>query len=522
MSYRVCIPTAGTGSRLGPLTQFVNKSLVAVANRPILAHLVESFPNDAEFVVALGHQGHLVREFVRLAYPSRVFHFVEVSPFEGPGSGLGLSLLACESLLQEPFVFCSCDTLVLETIAPPTSNWMAYARTDDLAQYRTLAIGSGTVTDICEKGVGQATSHAAYIGLAGIHDTALFWQAMRSGGENAIAQGESCGLRALLGSGIDAQEFTWFDTGNPTTLAATRAHFAQADAPNILEKANEAIWFLGDDVIKFSDDTQFIARRVARASSLEGFVPAITGSSEHMYRYTLAHGRVLSEAITLPMLDQLLQHSEKFWLRKTLSPVDATKFKAQCLRFYKDKTIERVNLFYKNFGCADNALPINGRPMPSTGSLLESLDWDWVAEGLPVRFHGDYHFENIIWNDKSASFTFLDWRQDFAGDMQTGDMYYDFAKLLHGLIICHALIAQDLYSVHWTDEAIHYDVHRKQSLVECEAAFLGWLSQHGYDVKKVKVLTALVYLNIAALHHHPYSLLLYALGKDMLVKTLEN
>jgi hypothetical protein len=36
----------------------------------------------------------------------------------------------------------------------------------------------------------------------------------------------------------------------------------------------------------------------------------------------------------------------------------------------------------------------------------------------------------------------------------------------------------------------------------------------------VRTLTALIYLNIAALHHDPYSHLLYALGKDMLYTVL--
>jgi hypothetical protein len=36
------------------------------------------------------------------------------------------------------------------------------------------------------------------------------------------------------------------------------------------------------------------------------------------------------------------------------------------------------------------------------------------------------------------------------------------------------------------------------------------------------VLTALIYLNIAALHHHPYSLLLFALGKSMLKSEMES
>ena len=45
MTYRVVIPTAGIGSRLEKLTKHINKSLVAIANRPIMSHLIEQFPN---------------------------------------------------------------------------------------------------------------------------------------------------------------------------------------------------------------------------------------------------------------------------------------------------------------------------------------------------------------------------------------------------------------------------------------------------------------------------------------------
>jgi hypothetical protein len=43
----------------------------------------------------------------------------------------------------------------------------------------------------------------------------------------------------------------------------------------------------------------------------------------------------------------------------------------------------------------------------------------------------------------------------------------------------------------------------------------------GYDLKQVNILTAMIYLNVAALHHHPYSDLLYYLGKTMLSDVLE-
>lgn len=53
-------------------------------------------------------------------------------------------------------------------------------------------------------------------------------------------------------------------------------------------------------------------------------------------------------------------------------------------------------------------------------------------------------------------------------------------------------------------------------------ALTEWLADSGYDVRKVRLLTALVYLNIAALHHDPYGLMLYGLGKSMLFKELKD
>ena len=95
-------------------------------------------------------------------------------------------------------------------------------------------------------------------------------------------------------------------------------------------------------------------------------------------------------------------------------------------------------------------------------------------------------------------------------------VYYDLAKLLHGMIVCHQLIAENRYSIVWTDSEIVFDFERKQSLVECEQYFYRWLVENEYDLRKVWLLTGLVYLNIAALHHHPYCLLLFALGKQII------
>ena len=127
MTYRVVIPTAGIGSRLERFTKHLNKSLVSISNRPILSHIIDQFPKKTEFIIALGYKGFLVRQFLELAYPDRIFYYVNVNPYQGKGSGLGYSLLSCKKYLQEPFIFTSCDTIVKGSIPSPNYNWLGYS-----------------------------------------------------------------------------------------------------------------------------------------------------------------------------------------------------------------------------------------------------------------------------------------------------------------------------------------------------------------------------------------------------------
>ena len=99
---------------------------------------------------------------------------------------------------------------------------------------------------------------------------------MDKGGQNAIQQGEVFGLREILKQQtIKSAKFTWSDTGTVQGLVKTRKLYNNLNEPNILEKENEAVWFLGNKVIKFSSDSQFIKNRFRRAKKLKKFVPKV-------------------------------------------------------------------------------------------------------------------------------------------------------------------------------------------------------------------------------------------------------
>ena len=518
MKYKVFIPCAGLGSRVNSENQYLNKSLLTIGHKPVISHIIDKFPEETFFVIALGYKGELVKNFLKIAYPKRKFIFVEVDKFEGKDSGLGYTMLLSKDHLQCPFIFCSNDTIVKEEIPVPENNWMGYAEREDTTQYRSLRIKQNMVQEVCSK--GALGNVKPYIGLAGINSFKIFWETMESA-EESIRIGESFGMHALIDKGIEAKRFTWNDTGNPESLTKTRQELQEADDPHILAKDTEAIWFVDGSVIKFSVDNNFIKKRVSRAPGLYPFIPKIITSTDHFYQYVQVPGKIFSANPQLDTFKYLLDWLEHFWKKQNLSRKQKIDFKKTCISFYKDKTFKRIQDYFIRFEQIDSEEIINGLKIPKVTQLLESLDWDWISEGVAVRWHGDLHFENILINANSPQpFTLLDWRQGFGEILDYGDLYYDLAKLNHGLIICHELIHQELFKVTRKVNQIEFDFLRKQTLVECEQYFKSFVEEKGYDYQKVKAMTYLVYLNIAALHQYPYSALLFYLGKSGLYRLL--
>jgi len=167
--HKVLITTSGLGSRLGELTDYTNKCLVRVADKPAISYIVESYPKDTKFVITLGHYGDHVRQFLQLAYPNHNFTFVEVDKYKGEGSSLGYSILQCKHELNCPFIFHASDTIAKEFKTPKLDkNWVVGSHKEDSSQYRTLNLNSGKLIKINEK--GELGYDFSYVGMTGIKD----------------------------------------------------------------------------------------------------------------------------------------------------------------------------------------------------------------------------------------------------------------------------------------------------------------------------------------------------------------
>ncbi|MCB0337573.1 MAG: NTP transferase domain-containing protein, partial [Bdellovibrionales bacterium] len=135
---RVCILAAGMGTRSRSQGEGVHKALLPLGNQAVLSQIVGQFSIGTHFVIAVGHCGDQIRQYMELAHPERECTFVEVDNYDGPGSGPGYSLFACKEYLNEPFVFTAVDTLVPHRLPEFQGNWIGVSKVSDPENWCTV------------------------------------------------------------------------------------------------------------------------------------------------------------------------------------------------------------------------------------------------------------------------------------------------------------------------------------------------------------------------------------------------
>jgi len=524
---KLVIPSAGIGSRLGEYTKNFNKGLVTIGNQPAIIRIINNITKEFdvnEVIVLTGYQAELLEEVI--------FHFcnninikvIRVDKFTGEGSSLTHTLKHARDLLQTNFIFCANDTLcsLPSEVHNVSDNWMAFykKRTGDLYQprnYRTIEINNQSeVTNIYPKDYGNDN---IYVGMAYIHDYRNFWFALE---KSEYLIGEVTGLSAL--KKVNAIEVTqWHDFGMISSLNRAKSDFKQSEI-TVLEKENEAIWFVDNLVVKQHVDAKFISDRIKRLDYLpRNFVPNIKDIKVHSFSYNLIQGKVITDILDERMLVRLLdQMHSKMWTRKVLDKEKIYSLKTKAISFYKEKTINRVQQYFTQNERRDTQIIINGKYCEPIFDILQKIDWkSFLSKSEFAWFHGDFHNENIL--SDGTIFTLIDWRQNFSeGEYEFGDVYYDLAKFQHGLLVSHPIVDKGLFSVEYSASSeVSLEIHQSSRLLEINTLFEAWLVDKGYCLPKVRLITALIYLNIAVLHKQPYGEFLFFYGCLLLQKQLD-
>ncbi len=523
--YKVCILAAGVGQRMGALSENINIAVLPVNFKAVISHIIEKFTPDTEIVLAVGHKKETIMDYLSLAHPSRKFTFVDVEEFFGPGTGPGHSLLKCKEHLQCPFIWLTADTLVLEEVPPVDKNWLGIAPVKKTEDYCTVKIKDNVVVQLDDK--TKNDNKYASIGLAGVYDYEDFFSALEKNKE-ILKQGEvqvTSGFRKLMQKKLVPIGFTWFDTGSKENYLETNRNFSGGEMFDF-SKGNEFIYFVNGRVIKYFADEETVRKRVERAKHLRGLCPEIEGHKGNFYSYKKLDGQVLYNLLNSQVVNDFLHWArQNLWKEKEMTAAEREEFSRACQKFYHDKTMERINKFYTLKEIDDTQNNINGIIVPPLKELLSKVDWNWVCSGVPVNFHGDLQFDNVLVtrneNSNLQKFVLLDWRQDFGGLVNMGDLYYDLAKLYGGVTLSYKLIKEGKFSFDMSGSSVYYNFSINNDLVEAKEEYEQFLSSKGYDLQKIKLIRALIFLNMSPLHQEPFNLMLYFMGKLALHKVLK-
>lgn len=518
----VVIPSAGTGSRLGELTRNYNKAMCTLGPKPVISYIIEHFNKEDEIIILLGYKGDYLKQVVKALYPDWNISFVDVDKFEGEGSGLGYSLSCAITKLQKPFIFWPNDTLVENDFSEmPDCNWIMVGDANkDCSNYRHALIGpSNNVTILPKNATGYYNSFP-YTGVCYIKDYEDFWRMFFANKELFIEDGEVVGLNNLKTLTV-WPALNWIDTGNRQIFDQVKKEYSERMEENILEKPDEAIWFIDNRVIKFHIDEKFISDRVKRFKTFlsdqqknSGIkIPELISYSKNTYTYKREDGVVASKVINPVIFKNIL---DKFFCKDNILELSDEEKLAVYTDFYKNKTNSRINKFCAERNCKDDLVRINGLDCLPAMLLIDLIDWEYLSKNgiFTQHYHGDFHLENIL--VQNNNFVMLDWRQNF-GKSEYGDMFYDLAKMWHSLIVNHNMVCNERFTIR-KEKEIFIDIDRTFVDTECETVLKDFISSFLNDesIKQSRLLTALIFLNIAACHIGLYSDFLFYLGKYMI------
>ena len=505
----LCILAAGVGSRLENLSHHINKGLLPLDNKAVITHMIDKTPKEYDIIIALGYKGSMVREYCEAAHPNINFTFVEVDKYEGEGTGPAYSINQCKKYLQRPFIWVTADTIISDELPNIDSNWLGVYPTDIPELYATVDVSDDKA--ISFKNKDKKGYKNAFIGLAGVLDYETFWN------ELDVDCGEIVSAYYNLNkySNMKTKVFDWYDVGTVDNYIKAKKLFKNSKVYSIPKTNGEFLYKVNDRFIKLSSDENFIEQRIKRADNLGKLTPTLNYKGKNLYSYDWVEGEVFYDYNDIKTWKRFLDFANKNLWKEVSVDFD---FKAVCKKFYHDKTMNRVKLFLES---RDDVFKgkhiVNGIPTDGIFDLLEIFHWDKVFNGIPTNsFHGDFHFDHIVYGVEN--FYLLDWRQNFGGG-DVGDVYYDLAKMYGGILMSYKLMKNEKNFSCFVDEnVVNYDHKSEPILDEFEPIYERWIKHNNYDLNKVKLITSIIFLNMAPLHEKQFGNLLFFKSKEMLHK----
>ena len=250
---KVILPVAGKGTRLRPHTHSKAKSLVSVAGKTVLEHIVSRLDvlDIDEYIFIIDDNGDQIREFMQEKFPRLNCSYVVQNERLGPAHAV---------FLAEPRIAAGDDILVVfnDTIFVTdlgeipelcaNADGLIYSKeVEDYQRFGVNVVRDGVIVEMVEK-PDTPVSKLAQVGLYYLKDAAGFMGYLRQcidAGETAKGEYYLPAVfmrmindgRQLLAPEIDA----WLDCGKPETLLETNRYLLKGRHHNHGELINSVL-----------------------------------------------------------------------------------------------------------------------------------------------------------------------------------------------------------------------------------------------------------------------------------------
>lgn len=228
---RALIPTAGVGSRLQPFTHAVPKVLLQVADKPILAHIVDRLIEEGvqHMTFVVGYRGDMIEAFVREHYPGIHALFVQQEEPRGLGHAIYITR-ELQADANEPLLIILGDTLLeadLRVLQDAQTSLIGVKTVDDPRRFGVVEMQNGRIVRMVEKPERPA-SNLAIVGAYYITDPDHLYRMLESNiRQGVLTKGEiqlTDALQKMIDDGAEMGTFEvegWHDCGTPETLLYT-------------------------------------------------------------------------------------------------------------------------------------------------------------------------------------------------------------------------------------------------------------------------------------------------------------
>ena len=230
---KVILPVAGKGTRLRPHTHTKAKSLVNVAGKTVLEHIIDRLKNvDVdEYVFIIDENGQQIKNFMAAKFPELNCSYYVQQERLGPAHAVALgapSIQPGDDLLVvfNDTIFVT-DLTAISEICSNADGLIYSKEVEDYQRFGVNVLDGDFIVDMVEK-PDTPISRLAQVGLYYLKDGTGFIDAI----EATIAAGETVKgeyylpsvFMRMIGSGLKfkAPEIDdWLDCGKPETLLET-------------------------------------------------------------------------------------------------------------------------------------------------------------------------------------------------------------------------------------------------------------------------------------------------------------